>query len=71
MEACEGQVEELGRLSFRNQGRRVGEGSEKQIHVNVWQKPLQYCKVISLQLITHTHTHTHTHEYIYLEEESG
>ena len=23
----------------------------QQIHVNVWQKPLQYCKVISLQLI--------------------
>ena len=22
------------------------------IHVNVWQKPLQYCKIISLQLIT-------------------
>ena len=22
-----------------------------QIHVSVWQKPLQYCKVISLQLI--------------------
>ena len=21
------------------------------IHVNIWQKPLQYCKVISLQLI--------------------
>ena len=21
------------------------------IHVNVWQKPLQYCKVINLQLI--------------------
>ena len=21
------------------------------MHVNVWQKPLQYCKVISLQLI--------------------
>ena len=21
------------------------------IHVNVWQKPLQYCKVISLQLM--------------------
>ena len=21
------------------------------IHVNVWEKPLQYCKVISLQLI--------------------
>ena len=24
------------------------------IHVNVWQKPLQYCKVISLQLTTTT-----------------
>ena len=24
---------------------------ELNIHVNVWQKPLQYCKVISLQLI--------------------
>ena len=23
------------------------------IHVNVWQKPLQYCKVISLQIISH------------------
>ena len=21
------------------------------IHVNIWQKPLQYCKIISLQLI--------------------
>ena len=21
-----------------------------QVHINVWQKPLQYCKVISLQL---------------------
>ena len=21
------------------------------IHVNIWQKPLQYCKVISLQLV--------------------
>ena len=21
------------------------------IHVNVWQKPLQYCKIISLQLV--------------------
>ena len=21
------------------------------LHVNVWQKPLQYCKIISLQLI--------------------
>ena len=24
---------------------------DKNIHVKVWQKPLQYCKVISLQLI--------------------
>ena len=24
---------------------------KKCIHVNVWQKPLQYCKVISLQLM--------------------
>ena len=38
-------------------GRREG-GSERGthvnpwlIHVNVWQKPLQYCKVISLQII--------------------
>ena len=26
-------------------------GNPRLIHVNVWQKPLQYCKVISLQLI--------------------
>ena len=41
-------------------GREVGGGWETGwgthvnpwlIHVNVWQKPLQYCKVISLQLI--------------------
>ena len=39
-------------------GREVGGGSgwgthvnPLLIHVNVWQKPLQYCKVISLQLI--------------------
>ena len=38
-------------------GREVGGGSGLGthvhvwlIHVNVWQKPLQYCKVISLQL---------------------
>ena len=38
-------------------GRDVGGGSGwgqhvhlQVIHVNVWQKPLQYCKVISLQL---------------------
>ena len=39
-------------------GREVGGGFRKGthvnpwlIHVNVWQKPLQYCKVISLQLV--------------------
>ena len=39
-------------------GREVGGGSgwgtyvnPWLIHVNVWQKPLQYCKIISLQLI--------------------
>ena len=39
-------------------GRKAGGGSgwgthvnPWLIHVNVWQKPLQYCKVISLQLI--------------------
>ena len=39
-------------------GREVGGGPEWGthvnpwlIHVNVWQKPLQYCEVISLQLI--------------------
>ena len=39
-------------------GRKVGGGSgwgahvnPWLIHVNVWQKPLQYCKVNSLQLI--------------------
>ena len=29
------------------------------IHVNVWQKPPQYCKIISLQLKFKTHTHAH------------
>ena len=36
------------------EGGRSGWGTHVhpwQIHVNVWQKPLQYCKVISLQLI--------------------
>ena len=35
------------------EGGRSGWGTHVhpwQIHVNVWQKPLQYCKVISLQL---------------------
>ena len=31
-------------------GRGVQDGEHMCIHVNVWQKPLQYCKVISLQL---------------------
>ena len=37
------------------------------IHVNVWQKPLQYCKVISLQLvkINEKKNYTHIHTYIY------
>ena len=44
--------------SFLNMGGRweggLGWGTHVNpwlIHVNVWQKPLQYCKVISLQLI--------------------
>ena len=35
-------------------GRGIGMGKHVNpwlIHVNVWQKPLQYCKVIILQLI--------------------
>ena len=35
-------------------GRGLGQGTHVNpwlIHVNVWQKPLQYCKVISLQPI--------------------
>ena len=31
-------------------GRRAQDGGPWLIHVNVWQKPIQYCKVISLQL---------------------
>ena len=48
----------LGRPRGMGQGRRWEGGSGLAthvnpwlIHVNVWQKPLQYCKVISLQLI--------------------
>ena len=36
------------------QERGLGRGTHVNpwlIHVNVWEKPLQYCKVISLQLI--------------------
>ena len=32
-------------------GRGVQDGEHMLIQVNVWQKPLKYCKVISLQLI--------------------
>ena len=47
-----------GKTQSDGMGREVGGGSgwgthvnPWLIHVNVWQKPLQYCKVISLQLI--------------------
>ena len=32
-------------------GIRMGNTCKSMADVNVWQKPLQYCKVISLQLI--------------------
>ena len=43
------------------------------IHFNVWQNPLQYCKVISLQLIKknkikNKNKTTHTHKKIHLRE---
>ena len=47
-----------GKTQRDGMGREVGGGigmgthvNPWLIHVNVWQKPLQYCKVISLQLI--------------------
>ena len=47
-----------GKTQRDGMGREAGGGSgwgthvnPWLIHVNVWQKPLQYCKVISLQLI--------------------
>ena len=47
-----------GKTQRDGMGREVGGGIRMGthvypwlIHVNVWQKPLQYCKVISLQLI--------------------
>ena len=78
----------LGRLRRMGwEGRWEGESgwgthvNPRLIHVNVWQKPLQYCEVISLQLIKingkknvvyilidiyiYTHTHTHTHTHTY------
>ena len=49
---------ELGRPRGKGWGERWEGGSgwgthvnPWLIHINVWQKPLQYCKVISLQLI--------------------
>ena len=33
------------------------------IHVNVWQNPLQYCKIISLQLIKINEKYIYTHIY--------
>ena len=48
----------LGRPRGMGWGRRREEDSgwgthvdPRLIHVNVWQKPLQYCKIISLQQI--------------------
>ena len=48
----------IGKTQRDGMGREVGGGSgwgthvrPWLIHVNVWQKPLQYCKVIILQLI--------------------
>ena len=43
-----------GKTQKDGMGREVGGGTHMDpwlIHVNIWQKPLQYCKVISLQLI--------------------
>ena len=48
-----------GKTQRDGMGREVGSGGSGWgthvnpwlIHVSVWQKPLQYCKVISLQLI--------------------
>ena len=58
---CMRQVLRAGALGRpRGKGRRwrreVGSGwgthvNPRLVHVNVWQKPLQYCKVISLKLI--------------------
>ena len=54
---------------YRRQGLRWWEGGSGWgihvypwlIHVNVWQKPLQYCKVISLQLIKKKKKKDHPH----------
>ena len=55
---CSGLVHWDDPEGWDGMGMEVGGGSgwgahvnPRLIHVNVWQKPLQYCKVISLQLI--------------------
>ena len=53
---CSGLVHWDGPEGWDGEGSGGGSGWETHvhpwlmIHVNVWQKPLQYCKVISLQL---------------------
>ena len=57
MKAGQGDKERIKPRGMEWGGRReVGSGwgthvNPWLIHVNVWQKPLQYCKVISLKLI--------------------
>ena len=49
---CTGKTQTMGWWGRRERG--LGWGTHVNpwlIHVNVWQNPLQYCKVISLQLI--------------------
>ena len=49
---CTGKTQRDG--MERESGEGIGMGTHVNpwlIHVNVWQKPLQYCKVISFQLI--------------------
>ena len=49
---CTGMTQKDG--MGREAGGGIGMGNKCKsmaTHVNVWQKPLQYCKVISLQLI--------------------
>ena len=49
---CTGMTQRDGMGREVGGGFKMGNtGKSMVIHVNVWQKPLQYCKVISLQLI--------------------
>ena len=49
---CTGQTQRDGMRREAGQGIRMGTHVNPRLfHVNVWQKQLQYCKVISLQLI--------------------